>query len=473
MSSASDGHAAMLAAEVNRLLPEVSKLVPDSGDGGLVLSAGATATAVGENTFASTAVDATVAMRGLITFAFGRATATATANSPTGETAFGVAETFVDVAGADLLLTATHYASGNGGGSRNWWSETSTTTFLAIDVAGLSPQGGPVAGRFDTEATLTKPPLIPAANVALFDTDVLVLGQKTLADVQVEALALEDQLSTSTIQVLAALEEDKSTEADCLLIGTSKSERISTGAGDDWVIAGKGHDSVNLGEGHNTAFGQGGHDWLHACTGDDWLFGGTGNDVLMDDAGENILYGGVGNDSIFGGSDADWIRDGAGRDEVRAGEGDDTLLLGHGNRSSDGNDCYWAGGGGDWFVMSGAFGRDTVHGFNLAEGDRLIAGKGDWDSDAGLRALNGTAVVLQREYDDLLVTIRHTGGTSRLTLDDFFDLNTAYSGTVMGTLSDSKALPILRELFIDADTQAGFAERMRPFEMGDALSLLG
>jgi Ca2+-binding RTX toxin-like protein len=465
-----DTNAACLAAGARHWLGSVGSLVSEPGDGALTLSAAATGTAAGTSTLARTSVDAVVVVRGLVTFAFGEASAEATARSKPGVTAFATAETAVQADGADFFITATSRATGNGA---TWWSEASRTSFLAIDIQGLAPSGGPVTEALSSDGTITKQPAIPKGNIATFDTNVLVLAPDSLADVQVEALAIEDRLSTSTIQVVAVGEGPVVPGTPCFLVGTKASERYSTGTGDDWILGGGGHDSLNAGEGHNTAFGEAGNDWLEACTGDDWLFGGIGNDVLLGGDGENLLYGGAGHDTIFGGTGQDRIRDGRGNDVVYAGDGDNTFILGGNRAGADGNDCFFAGSGADWYVLERAFGSDTIHGFRVAEGDRLVLDAGDWDSAESLRQMNGESLFLRRTGDDLIFTFRQGSVTSYLTLDDFFDLNAEYDAILAGRLPDWRAVPLLSAMVVDSDTDAAAADRLFPFAAGDALSLLG
>ncbi|MFN6466012.1 MAG: calcium-binding protein [Nostoc sp. DedVER02] len=72
-----------------------------------------------------------------------------------------------------------------------------------------------------------------------------------------------------------------------LFTGTSSSETIDKGAGDDTLNGGGGNDI---------------------------LLGGQGNDRLNGDAGNDILYGGLGNDALNGGAGNDTLIGGAGSD---------------------------------------------------------------------------------------------------------------------------------------------------------------
>nr|MDZ8040504.1 hypothetical protein [Nostoc sp. CreGUA01] len=79
-----------------------------------------------------------------------------------------------------------------------------------------------------------------------------------------------------------------------LFTGTSSSETIDKGAGDDTLNGGGGNDI---------------------------LLGGQGNDRLNGDAGNDILYGGLGNDALNGGAGNDTLIGGAGSDRFTFNSG--------------------------------------------------------------------------------------------------------------------------------------------------------
>jgi Ca2+-binding RTX toxin-like protein len=450
-------------------LSRSAQLVPSPGDTGLATSAFATATATGQNTLAVSEVESTIVLRGLLTLSFGTATATAVARDPEAGGAFGTVQTGVSAAGADLLLASTTVASGYGTDAAGaWWAETSSTSFLAIDVLGLAPKQGPLAIQAVNLQEITCPPPAPEANVALYNAALEVFGDNTLVNAQVEAITVEDVLSTTGIVATVALSEDPG--ADKLVFASSGADTITTGRGDDWILARAGDDKVRTGGGDNTAFGQGGNDRIQSGNGDDWLFGGGGHDTLIGGNGLNILYGGDGSDRIIGGQDGDWIRDGIGRDRVEAGGGDDTLLLG-GFGTNDGNDRYVGGAGADWFVLAGASGRDVVLGFCIGEGDRVLLADVECVDDAALAELNGGGLALRRIGGDLVLVSYEEHDLSRVTFDDFFLLNLDYDATPEGLLCDEDALPILQGILADPAGEEA-ASRMHSFAIGDLLSLL-
>lgn len=447
------------------------------GDGPLAVSASGSATAIGTDTIAKVDLLVRVIDRGAVTVAFGMASAESVAFSPAGgSTPFALAGTGVAVTGADFLLTDTVVATGGGVASgQNWAAETSRTRFFALDVDGAWPDCGPtVVETVGSEAIRRAPPRFDG-NVATVTADAEAVGENTITDVQVGVLALEDRLSTADAIALAAAAGPASAEGDRFVVGRERSDRINLGAGDDWVFGRGGDDAILAGEGGNTAFGNAGDDQIRAGGGDDWLFGGSGRDVLHLGGGGNIGYGGSGDDKVFGGSGDDAISGGLGDDTVDAGGGNNSILLGSEGRRGDGDDRFAAGDGADWYIIRGDFDRDVVKGFDVRQGDRLVAYEGDWDGDSGLRALNGDAVKLQRSGSDgrdLVVTISVDGSRSVLTLDDFFRLNEEYAAAPRrGVLSDEQALPLLRDLFVDGDTDPSAAARAEQFLLGDALSM--
>ncbi|MGE5500743.1 MAG: calcium-binding protein [Ignavibacteriales bacterium] len=450
--------------------------VPQEADSPLAVSVFGSADAFGADCFASAEVSVTLIARGLVSIAYGTASFVASAASPLGESAFAAAASGVGI-DADFAMTRTAPASGSGEtDSACWWSETSRTTFFALDVAGLEPLGGPIALTATTCTTIDRPPSLNGT-LAVFDVESVARGDHTHNEVNVDALAIEDALASVTVVVQAAAADDPSGVVHLLVRGSASGDRIVADAGDDWVFGLAGNDAILLGSGDNTAFGGSGNDRIAAAEGDDWLFGGLGNDVLELGGGANLGVGGAGNDTIRGGSGDDAIDAGSGSDVIDAGRGQNTFLLGAHGLLGDGNDRFVAGDGADWYLLAGGvLGSDTVAGFSVGQGDRLVAFGGDWDSDTGLRDLNGTAVFLSRsptDADDLLISFWSWLFPSVLVLDEFFRLNPDYAAAPRwGALTDDRALPILRDVFTDGDTDPGVAARAELFGLGEFLSFL-
>lgn len=106
------------------------------------------------------------------------------------------------------------------------------------------------------------------------------------------------------------------------------------------------------------------------------LAAGTGSGFTQLAGIENVT-GGAGNDTITGDGNANTLIGGAGADTLNGGGGADTLSGGDGNdilNGGAGNDALNGNGGQNTFVFSGAWGRDTITGFdaNPAGGQDLL-----------------------------------------------------------------------------------------------------
>jgi Ca2+-binding RTX toxin-like protein len=85
-------------------------------------------------------------------------------------------------------------------------------------------------------------------------------------------------------------------DAPADIIGGSKADKITTGAGDGNVFTGKGNDLITGGSGDDIFRGGEGDDTINGDVGNDVLKGQQGNDVLRGGFGNDILHGGTGDD---------------------------------------------------------------------------------------------------------------------------------------------------------------------------------
>jgi Ca2+-binding RTX toxin-like protein len=129
-------------------------------------------------------------------------------------------------------------------------------------------------------------------------------------------------------------------------------ENVTTGSGDDSIIAGT--TTVD-----NVFNGGAGSDKLRGRNGNDRLLGGVGNDILVG-AGQN--------DSLFGNAGNDILDAGAGNDELAGNEGDDILSGGVGV------DRFFGGAGNDVMFSADNQVDGTIDG---GEGSDIL------DSDTG------------------------------------------------------------------------------------------
>ena len=139
-------------------------------------------------------------------------------------------------------------------------------------------------------------------------------------------------------------------------------DTVTSGSGNDWVILGQGDDRADLGDGNNRVLGDSGRitatlvtSTQHADGGDDSITTGAGNDVVIAGAGDDTVGAGDGNNYVLG--DAGTRNDPAGTltSERTLGDGVDDLTTGTGND--------WVFGGGNTDLI------DTGDGNNVALGD--------------------------------------------------------------------------------------------------------
>ncbi|MCV4339837.1 calcium-binding protein [Pseudomonas capsici] len=164
-----------------------------------------------------------------------------------------------------------------------------------------------------------------------------------------------------------------------LLIGTEGDDSITGYASDDDLI------------------GQSGNDTLSGRAGDDLLDGGDGKDTLYGEDGDDTLLGGAGNDTLSGGAGNDLLDGGSGNDSLDGGKGSDTYLFGKG------------------------YGRDTIN--NYAYNDTTV----DKLDVVRLEGLTTQDVSIRRESDDLVIQIRQTGESLRVSSHFYSDQSYGYA----------------------------------------------
>ena len=206
--------------------------------------------------------------------------------------------------------------------------------------------------------------------------------------------------------------------------GTSRSDVIFAGWGNDSVRAGAGNDNINASQGDDEVRGQAGDDHVFGSVGDDTLFGNDGDDKLVGGVGDDELDGGNGNDILVGndGDDIqrgqngdDFLSGGAGDDQQFGGLNDDNLVGnagddiqdgGKGNDTivgNDGNDVQLGQNGDDF--LSGGAGNDEQ--FGHLGNDVLVGNDGNDRQDGGkgddrLIGNDGNDTQLGQNGDDFL-----------------------------------------------------------------------
>jgi len=184
---------------------------PDDSEG-LSAFVGGDALAAGEDTLTMGTLSAAVVDGGAVTSADLSVTMIAAAESSDGETA-ALTDTFAEISdGADFLFTYTLDASQTEETeSGTMASSTSTTVVAAYDLQ--LDDGGAAVGDSVADAPTDSSSLSGDGdescgldgNLAILDFDVVAIGEDTFVGVDAFVLAVEDQLSSSTIFVELAV----------------------------------------------------------------------------------------------------------------------------------------------------------------------------------------------------------------------------------------------------------------------------
>ena len=207
--------------------------------------------------------------------------------------------------------------------------------------------------------------------------------------------------------------------------GTSAADLLAGGAGSDILIGGHGNDTYTVNNSGDRPVEQGGE-------GTD-LVKTTLSSYALGDHVEKLSYAGSGsfsgsgnklNNSVTGGAGNDWLNGGTGNDVLTGGEGGDT---------------YWFGRGG---------GNDTIYNGDSGGADRLQFGSGITEDQLWF-GQNG---------DDLLVTLRGTGGSDTVRVEGWYSDTDNRLGKFQ--LSDGQVLEATRvqqlvQAMADLSTSSG------------------
>src|SRR5687768_16161153 len=79
---------------------------------------------------------------------------------------------------------------------------------------------------------------------------------------------------------------------------------------------------------------------INGTSSSETLTGGTGNDRIWGNGGDDTLIGGAGNDELHGGNGDDVLDPGSGKDRVYGDNGDDRLKVGLGDQEYDGGNGF-------------------------------------------------------------------------------------------------------------------------------------
>ncbi len=103
-----------------------------------------------------------------------------------------------------------------------------------------------------------------------------------------------DDIIKAGVAIHASLTADTT---DDLIIDLQGSNMISSGGGNDYVVAGAGADTINTGDGNDSVTAGAGADIVNGGSGADILLGGLGNDEIDGGTGADIMNGGKGTDT--------------------------------------------------------------------------------------------------------------------------------------------------------------------------------
>ncbi len=172
-----------------------------------------------------------------------------------------------------------------------------------------------------------------------------------------------------------------------MLFGTSSSDTISSGLGDDVINGNRGNDVINADVSIIPAL---------ALANNDTVFGGQGNDVIRVGSGQDIVYGGPGNDDIelaVGGMLVPFIPD----------DGSDTVIFQYSSRSGFGigHDTVRVVQAGDVFVFLDRNGQTNSLADLAAQTQLLHVGDNTYEIDW---LIGNQAVTLHLDNNYLIYT---------------------------------------------------------------------
>jgi hypothetical protein len=167
--------------------------------GALVTTIGGEAVAVGQDTVAAGNVDLSLVDMKNRTVAKGRVTMAAAASSAEGSSPpYVAAETFAYAEGADVVLIKMNTVTNS-----DQSMSISITKINAIDLKNVDLRA-PVVVTHTMAKTRKGTAVVPSGNVATLDFSASAIAKDTLVDVQADILAVQNELSTATINVIAA-----------------------------------------------------------------------------------------------------------------------------------------------------------------------------------------------------------------------------------------------------------------------------
>ena len=185
-------------------MPKPLKITEPSTDtGGMATITYGDASAIGENTLTSVSIDVHTKEHNGMIVSKGTVTVGAWAEAPAGGTTYADATTDAAFSGADLVISRTTHQSG---GDANGSYDVSAMNFKAIDLP--IDFNEPLAVEIAHDKYGGGDPPIDLqlqGNVAISTFDSVASGNDTLVTVDAYALAIEDEISLSTVMITSAV----------------------------------------------------------------------------------------------------------------------------------------------------------------------------------------------------------------------------------------------------------------------------
>jgi Ca2+-binding RTX toxin-like protein len=136
-----------------------------------------------------------------------------------------------------------------------------------------------------------------------------------------------DRVQPVRVTLNGKCDDGEANEHDCVLAASD----ISTGSGDDVIVADEDANVINTSAGRNVIRAADGRDEIYAGTGKDVVRAGGGLDFVGGDDGPDVIFAGPGRDLVLGaaGSDTFYASDGS-TDRIWGGGGTDRARIDRG-----------------------------------------------------------------------------------------------------------------------------------------------
>jgi hypothetical protein len=200
MSSAIDYMDSWLAEVADRISDRaIAQGKTDTDTTGVACVFGGEATAIGEDSKATGMMKGTIADMGLVTYAIGTCTFSATAKATGDNTAVAFTDSFAQVSGADfVLIINVDYSTPLVAGADFSFS-TSSSSFIAIDLEYWDSARGPIYIEYDrTLCRYVVNANLDDSETAVLDSVLESFGENSFAQLDAGVLTVEDTLSTVT-----------------------------------------------------------------------------------------------------------------------------------------------------------------------------------------------------------------------------------------------------------------------------------